>query len=127
MPTGQNRTTGLEVVQFPCLEDNYGYLIHDQETGFTGCIDTPDVGAIEQDDAITRGPHDRHRVLWCAPQLRERAWIEDSDAPARRGADGYLLDERTSVRPRQRAAVLARDAQGEATRARRAHHEPVAR
>jgi hypothetical protein len=29
------------VAQFPCLDDNYGYLIHDVETGQTAAIDTP--------------------------------------------------------------------------------------
>jgi hydroxyacylglutathione hydrolase len=32
----------LEVHQFPCLEDNYGYLLHDPASGETACIDTPD-------------------------------------------------------------------------------------
>jgi len=31
----------LEVAQFPCLGDNYGYLIHDRKTGQTAAIDTP--------------------------------------------------------------------------------------
>ena len=36
----------LEVHQFPCLSDNYGYLIHDSESGATAAIDTPEVGPI---------------------------------------------------------------------------------
>ncbi|MEE4453708.1 hydroxyacylglutathione hydrolase [Novosphingobium resinovorum] len=32
----------LEVHQFPCLSDNYGYLLHDPESQETVCIDTPD-------------------------------------------------------------------------------------
>ena len=32
----------LEVHQFPCLSDNYGFLLHDSESGETACIDTPD-------------------------------------------------------------------------------------
>jgi hydroxyacylglutathione hydrolase len=32
----------LQVHQFPCLSDNYGYLLHSQVTGETVCIDTPD-------------------------------------------------------------------------------------
>jgi len=32
----------LEVHQFPCLADNYGYLLHDPASGETVCIDTPD-------------------------------------------------------------------------------------
>jgi hydroxyacylglutathione hydrolase len=29
------------VAQFPCLNDNYGYLLHDPSTGATAAIDTP--------------------------------------------------------------------------------------
>ncbi|MEL6828591.1 MAG: hydroxyacylglutathione hydrolase [Pseudomonadota bacterium] len=32
----------LHVHQFPCLNDNYGYLVHDSESGETAAIDTPD-------------------------------------------------------------------------------------
>lgn len=32
----------LEIHQFPCLSDNYGYLLHDPESGETAAIDTPD-------------------------------------------------------------------------------------
>ncbi len=35
----------LQVHQFPCLDDNYGYLIHDPASGETACIDTPDADA----------------------------------------------------------------------------------
>ncbi len=38
----------LEVHQFPCLSDNYGYLIHDTESGFTAAIDTPEVEPINR-------------------------------------------------------------------------------
>jgi len=32
----------MEVEQFPCLDDNYGYIIHDPGTGETAAIDTPE-------------------------------------------------------------------------------------
>ncbi|MXO46750.1 hydroxyacylglutathione hydrolase [Erythrobacter vulgaris] len=32
----------LEIHQFPCLSDNYGFLLHDPESGETAAIDTPD-------------------------------------------------------------------------------------
>lgn len=35
----------LEVHQFPCLSDNYGFLLHDPASGKTACIDTPDADA----------------------------------------------------------------------------------
>ena len=38
----------LTVQQFPCLSDNYGYLIHDKTTGATASIDTPEVESINQ-------------------------------------------------------------------------------
>src|SRR5580698_2705870 len=36
----------LTVRQFPCLSDNYGFLIRDDASGKTACIDTPDAAAI---------------------------------------------------------------------------------
>ncbi len=35
----------LEVHQFPCLSDNYGFLLHDPVSGETACVDTPDAEA----------------------------------------------------------------------------------
>jgi hydroxyacylglutathione hydrolase len=35
----------LQVHQFPCLKDNYGFLIRDEATGKVGCVDTPDAAA----------------------------------------------------------------------------------
>ena len=32
----------LQVHQFPCLSDNYGFLLHDPASAETVCIDTPD-------------------------------------------------------------------------------------
>jgi hydroxyacylglutathione hydrolase len=36
----------LTVHQFACLSDNYGFLVRDDATGKTACIDTPDAAAI---------------------------------------------------------------------------------
>jgi hydroxyacylglutathione hydrolase len=36
----------LVVRQFPCLQDNYGFLARDEATGKTATVDTPDAGAI---------------------------------------------------------------------------------
>jgi len=33
----------LVIRQFPCRSDNYGYIVHDPDTGDTACIDTPAV------------------------------------------------------------------------------------
>lgn len=36
----------LQIAQFPCLSDNYGFLLHDPEAGLTATVDTPDPAAI---------------------------------------------------------------------------------
>ena len=35
----------LHIHQFPCLSDNYGYLVRDEASGKVGCSDTPDAAA----------------------------------------------------------------------------------
>lgn len=37
----------LQIEMFPCLDDNYGFLLHDQDAGLTATIDTPDPSAID--------------------------------------------------------------------------------
>lgn len=41
--------SGLDIHQFPCLSDNYGFLIRDQATGLCATIDTPDAEAIDRE------------------------------------------------------------------------------
>jgi len=36
----------ISIRQFPCLTDNYGFLVRDEATGLAACIDTPDADAI---------------------------------------------------------------------------------
>ncbi len=36
----------LKITVFPCLSDNYGFIAHDEATGRTATIDTPDATAI---------------------------------------------------------------------------------
>lgn len=36
----------MQIHQFPCLSDNYGFLIHDPTSGATATIDTPDADEI---------------------------------------------------------------------------------
>jgi hydroxyacylglutathione hydrolase len=38
--------SALDIHMFPCLSDNYGYLLRDAATGVTAAIDTPDAAAI---------------------------------------------------------------------------------
>ncbi len=37
----------IEVHMFPCLNDNYGFLVHEPESGYTATVDTPEVAPIE--------------------------------------------------------------------------------
>jgi len=36
----------LQIEQFNCLSDNYGFLLHEPATGLTACVDTPEVEPI---------------------------------------------------------------------------------
>lgn len=36
----------IDIRQFPCLSDNYGYLVRDRDTGAVAAIDTPDAEVI---------------------------------------------------------------------------------
>jgi hydroxyacylglutathione hydrolase len=36
----------LQIYQFPCLQDNFGVLIHDPEANVTASIDAPDAGKV---------------------------------------------------------------------------------
>ena len=58
----------LEVHQFPCLSDNYGYLLHDSASGETACIDTPDAQAYLS-EAASKG--------WTITQIWNTHWHPD--------------------------------------------------
>lgn len=53
---------------FPCLQDNYGLLLHDPATGETACIDTPDPDRILS-EANARG--------WTITQIWNTHWHPD--------------------------------------------------
>lgn len=38
----------LEIHQFPCLDDNYGVLVHDADAGVTASIDAPDADDVRE-------------------------------------------------------------------------------
>ncbi|SFS19363.1 hydroxyacylglutathione hydrolase [Yoonia litorea] len=40
-------TNGLELVVVPCLQDNYAYLVHNEETGETALVDAPEAAPIQ--------------------------------------------------------------------------------
>ncbi|MBB4856866.1 hydroxyacylglutathione hydrolase [Novosphingobium chloroacetimidivorans] len=58
----------LEVHQFPCLSDNYGFLLHDSASQETACIDTPDAEAYLR-EAASRG--------WQITQIWNTHWHPD--------------------------------------------------
>ena len=58
----------LQVHQFPCLSDNYGFLLHDPDSGETACIDTPDAAAYLR-EAEARG--------WRITQIWNTHWHPD--------------------------------------------------
>ncbi len=58
----------LQVHQFPCLSDNYGFLLHDPVSGETTCIDTPD-GAEYLAQAAAKG--------WQITQIWNTHWHPD--------------------------------------------------
>ena len=42
----------LDIHQFPCLTDNYGFLVRDREMDVTACVDTPDAEVILREAAV---------------------------------------------------------------------------
>ncbi len=58
----------LEIHQFPCLSDNYGFLLHDPDSGETVCIDTPEADVILR-EADTKG--------WKITQIWNTHWHPD--------------------------------------------------
>jgi hydroxyacylglutathione hydrolase len=58
----------LEIHQFPCLSDNYGFLIHDPASGETAAIDTPDAAEYLR-QAAAKG--------WTISQIWNTHWHPD--------------------------------------------------
>lgn len=58
----------IQIHQFPCLSDNYGYLVHDPASGETAAIDTPD-GAEYLRQAEAKG--------WTITQIWNTHWHPD--------------------------------------------------
>lgn len=58
----------VTVVQFACLEDNYGFLLRDNATSEVACIDTPDA------DAILR---ELDRLGWTLSVILNTHWHPD--------------------------------------------------
>ena len=58
----------IEVHQFACLDDNYGFLVHDSVSGETACIDTPDAD-VYLAEAAAKG--------WTITQIWNTHWHPD--------------------------------------------------
>ena len=58
----------LTVHQFPCLQDNYGFLIRDETSGLVATIDTPDADAILAELA---------RLGWRLDLIMNTHWHQD--------------------------------------------------
>jgi hydroxyacylglutathione hydrolase len=58
----------LQIHQFACLSDNYGFLAHDPATGETACIDTPDADAYLREAAAKN---------WRITQIWNTHWHAD--------------------------------------------------
>jgi hydroxyacylglutathione hydrolase len=84
----------LEIHQFPCLNDNYGFLLHDPESGETICIDTPDAEAYLR-EAAAKG--------WRITQIWNTHWHPDHAGgnAAIKAATGCTI-----VAPRRDAAKI---------------------
>jgi hydroxyacylglutathione hydrolase len=85
----------LEVHQFACLSDNYGYLLHDPESGETACIDTPDAEAYLREAA---------NQSWQITQIWNTHWHPDHAGgnAAIKAATGCLV-----IAPEAEAARIA--------------------
>lgn len=58
----------LQIHQFACLDDNYGYLLHDPASEETVCIDTPDAEAYLREAAAKE---------WTITQIWNTHWHAD--------------------------------------------------
>jgi hydroxyacylglutathione hydrolase len=91
----------LDVHQFACLSDNYGFIVRDRETGMTAAIDTPDAAAIEA-ELTKRG--------WRLDLIMNTHWHPDhaggnAALKAATGAEIVGPQEVTRIAPLDRAVV----------------------
>ena len=107
----------LTIHMFPCLADNYGYLLHDAESGATAAVDTPDAAAIARTarrQGLAAHPHSEH----ASPRGSRR---RQSRAQAANG----LHDRRPARRCRAHSRHRRRRRRGRRRRARRASRRGV--
>ena len=85
----------LTIEQFPCLNDNYGYLLRDEASGLTAAVDTPDSDAIIAELG---------RLGWSLDLILNTHWHRDhaggnAALKARYGAAIYGPREVTRIAP----------------------------
>lgn len=88
----------VTVHQFPCLQDNYGFLVRDDATGLAACIDTPDAGAILKE---------LQRLGWTLALILNTHWHPDhaggnAEVKAATGAEVIGPAEVTRIGPLDR-------------------------
>jgi hydroxyacylglutathione hydrolase len=67
-PCSTEDSMSLRVHQFACLSDNYGFLLRDEPSGRTACVDTPDAQAIL---------HELDRLGWSLDVILNTHWHPD--------------------------------------------------
>ncbi|ACG76848.1 hydroxyacylglutathione hydrolase [Phenylobacterium zucineum HLK1] len=88
----------LAVHQFPCLSDNYGFLVRDEASGLAACVDTPEAGAILRE---------LDRLGWTLALILNTHWHPDhaggnEEIKARTGAKVVGPKEVTRIAPLDR-------------------------
>jgi hydroxyacylglutathione hydrolase len=88
----------ITVHQFPCLSDNYGFLVRDEGSGLAACIDTPDAAAILGE---------LHKLGWKLALILNTHWHPDhaggnAEIKAATGAEVVGPAEVTRISPLDR-------------------------
>ena len=111
--------TNLQIQQFPCLSDNYGFLLHDPDSGETDAVETLQTGENDPirveledwidslDEAVTSSVIERGAPTIVSVLLRVRAqwppWIRlvatsrPGDKKQHRALDALTGDARIDV------------------------------
>ena len=88
----------LDIHRFPCLNDNYGYLVHEPLSGQTAAIDTPDAAKYLAE---------ADRMGWHISHILNTHWHPDQAALI-----GQDIAPAQQLAPRQEQARLAAIIQG---------------